>query len=109
MKNWMALPARITAVYFPREPRIIPPLSCPESCAAKAAIPSGRVQMSARIRVKKSSWRPCMPFTTTPFPSLSGIKERASPTATAMRRMDMTLPERNGWMTLVGITEMIWS
>ena len=54
-KNWTALPARMTAAYLPSEPRMTPPLSCAASCAAKAAIPNGKVQMSALISTKNSS------------------------------------------------------
>ena len=50
-----------------------------------------------------------MPFTSTPFPSLSGIHASARPTAIAIRRMDRTFPDRNGWTMLFGMTEMMCS
>ena len=108
-KNWMALPARMTAVYLPSEPRMRPALSWPASWAAKAAMPSGSVQMSALMSVKKSSCSPWIPLTTTPLPSVSGIQARARPMAMALSRMDRTFPDRKGWTTLFGMTEMMWS
>ena len=109
MKNWIAFPARITAVYLPSEPTIIPPLSCPTSWAEKATIPIGNVQMRALIKVKKSSCSPEIPFTTTLFPSVSGIHASANPTAMAISKIERTFPDRNGAITLLGMTETICS
>ena len=72
-------------------------------------MPIGSVQMSALISVKNSSCKPCIPLTTTPFPSLSGIQARARPTAIAISRMESTFPDRKGCTTLFGMTEMMWS
>ena len=50
-----------------------------------------------------------IPSTTTALRSDSGITPMAKPKATAISRIDRTLPDRTGWMMLLGITETMWS
>ena len=109
MKNWMTLPPRITATYFPREAITIPAENWAESCAAKATIPRGRAQINPWISMKSRSCNPNNPFITTSFLSLDGILVKAIPAAAAKIRIESTFPSANGLMMLLGITPRIWS
>ena len=58
MKNWMALPPMMTATYLPSESMTTPAVTCADSCAAKATMPTGRVQMSHLMSIKSNSCNP---------------------------------------------------
>ena len=104
IKNWMALLAMMTKVYFPKAPTMTPASICAESWAAKARMPTGRTVRSALIKVKSSSWKPWMPFRSVSLFSVRGMKARPKPKAAAMSITESTLPDRNGCSILFGTT-----
>ena len=108
MKNWIRFPPSTTATYLPSEPMMKPADTCAESWAAKATMPSGRVQTSPLISANSTSCMPRIPFSRTWMFSDSLFMERTRPTATATSRMLNTFPEESGARMLFGMTERMW-
>ena len=109
MKNWITFPPITTATYLPREPTITPASIWAASWPAKATIPIGNTYTMPLIRVKSNSWRPFITFISICTFSVFGILARPRPTAKAIKRIDNTLPAKNGWSKLLGITDKKWS
>ena len=108
-KNCRRLPERTTARYLPSEPMSSPARTWAASWAANATMPSGSVQTRPRIIVKSSSCRPKTPFSSADFSGESFIAAMPNPAAAATSRIERTLPARNGWTILFGITFRTWS
>ena len=61
------------------------------------------------MRVNRTSCKPRRPFRRTARFSVLGMKARARPTAAAMSMTERTLPDKNGWSMLFGMTDRKWS
>ena len=108
-KNCNRLPPKTTATYFPSESAMTPALSWALSWAANATIPTGRMTIKPRMSVNNTSCTPCRKFTTVFFWGVSAICESAIPMAAANIKSDRTLPSRNGFTMLLGMTLSRWS
>lgn len=86
-----------------------PALSCDDSWAAKARIPMGNVHINPRISINNTSCIPKRKLTTDFLWGVSVICDRAMPTAAARSNSESTLPSRNGFTILLGITLSKWS